>query len=237
MKNFFLLHICLSFVSFYYAEIKTANISKDLIAFFLPENPIVVEAGAYDGKDSCEMAYLWPQAMIYAFEPVPHVFIRLASNVHHYKNIVCIEKALSDKTGFDYMFISQGGDYSSSLLEPLEHLEHFPHITFQHKTRVATITLDTWADEMNIDHIDFLWFDLQGMEPLVLKASPKIFKTIKVISTEVSYSDLYKNAPLYPEFKAWMEENGFIVIKEIKHHSTFGDVLFVRKELLQNLVK
>jgi len=177
------------------------------------------------------MSLIWPEATIFAFEAIPHIFKKLKSRTRSYKNIICIEKALSDKVGFEHMYISQGGDQSSSLLEPAQHLQYFPHITFHQKTKVETTTLDKWAEEMGIDHVDFLWFDLQGMEPAV-KASPKIFSTVKVVYTEVNYTELYKNIPLYNELRAWMEDQGFVVMKEVVHHSTFGDVLFVRKELV-----
>ncbi len=228
------LYTILVFVSFRTITIQAENLSKNSIAKFLPKNPIVVDAGAFDGTDTQEMSRLWPEGMIYAFEPVPHIFKRLIANTQSCKNVICMQKALSDEVGEVSMFISYGGDQSSSLLQPVEHLTYFPHITFQNNIMVETTTLDRWAEEMGIDHIDLLWFDLQGVEPMVLKASPKIFRTVKVVYTEVSYTNLYKDAPLFDEFKAWMEEQGFVVVKKIMHHSTFGDVLFVRKELVQN---
>lgn len=214
------------------------EVSKKLIATLLPNNPIIVEAGAYNGTDSKEMSSIWPQGVIYAFEPVPHVFKMLKENTASCKNVICVQKALSDSVGQQAMHLSLGGgDQSSSLLQPVEHLYYFPHITFNNKIMVESTTLDSWAEEMNIDHVDFLWFDLQGMEPMVLKASPKIFKTVKVIYTEVSYANLYQDAPLYNDFKKWMEEQGFVVIQEVVHHSTFGDALFVRKELVHKGIR
>ena len=224
-------------VVFHSGLTKSESLPKHLFAPFLPENPIIVDAGAYNGADSREMSNVWPEGTIYSFEPVPHAFKQLCENTRDKKNIYCIQKALSDKVGFEMMHISTGGgDQSSSLLEPLEHLYYFPHITFENKIMVETTTLDAWAQEMNIDHIDLLWLDLQGMEPMVLKASPKILSTVKTVCAEVSYTYLYKDAPLYETFKKWMEDQGFVAVYRIMHHATFGDVLFVRKELAQNKI-
>ena len=44
---------------------------------FLPENPVILEAGAHKGKDTVEMAKLWPAGTIHAFEPVPSLFKKL----------------------------------------------------------------------------------------------------------------------------------------------------------------
>jgi 2-O-methyltransferase len=233
LKKFF--SFTLIFLSLSFSTIKTAGLPKEFIAQFLPNNPVIVEAGAYDGGDTIEMSRLWPQGTIYAFEPIPNIFKILASNTHHCKNVVCIEKALSNAIGFHEMYVSTsylgGGDASSSLLQPAPLLKYyFPQISFHDKVIVETITLDKWAEDMKIDHIDFLWFDLQGMEPFVLQASPKIFKTVKVIQTEVSYTKLYEQAPLYSEFRAWLEEQGFVAIQEYVAHPSWGDVLFVRKD-------
>ncbi len=208
---------------------------KQFFKSFLPENAIIVDAGAYDGTDTAQLSALWPLGNIYAFEPVPNLFKRLEMNTRNCNNVVITQKALSDTVGSFAMHISQGGDQSSSLLEPDQQLyKHFPHITFPYSIMVEAITLDAWAEQMGIDRVDFLWFDLQGMEPMVLQASPKIFKTVKAVYAEVSYSDLYKQAPLYPVFKAWMEEHGFVALLEVKEHSTFGCTLFIRKEVVYN---
>ena len=47
---------------------------KHFIAQFLPENPVILEAGAHVGTDTVEMVNLWPKCTVYAFEPVPELF-------------------------------------------------------------------------------------------------------------------------------------------------------------------
>ncbi len=226
-----------SVIMFHAAGIHAENLPKDLIIPFLPQNPIIVDAGAYNGLDSCEMINVWPEATIFAFEPVPDIFKQLNVNTCTKKNIHCFQKALSDKVGHALMYVSGGGgDQSSSLLEPHEFLGYyFPHITFENKIIVETTTLDAWAEEMNIDHIDLLWFDLQGMEAKVLKSSPKMLSTVKAVYAEVSYTYLYKDALHCDEFRKWMEDQGFVALYQVTHHITFGDVLFVRKELAQKV--
>jgi FkbM family methyltransferase len=212
---------------------KNFSVSKDYLAKFLPENPIVIDAGAYDGEDTIQMSKLWPQGKIYAFEPVPKLFKKLSYNTRNYSNIVCIEKALSDKIGSFPIYIScTEAEQASSLLKP-EQILIDCGILFPDEVLVEATTLDAWAKEMNIDHIDLLWFDLQGVEPFVLQASPQILETVKVVYTEVSFISLYENSPLYPEFKQWMEGQGFVVIVEEKPYHSFGNALFVRKELIK----
>jgi len=221
-----------SLLSGYMTTTQANNLSKEFIATFLPQNPIILDAGAHNGSDSREFSFLFPQGTIISCEPVPNLFQVLKANTQDCHNIIYVQKALSDKRGQEFIYISQGGDAaSSSLLKPEQQKfqQYFPHITFPYKIAVETLTLDQLAEELNIDHIDFLCLDLQGVELLVLKAAPNILKTVKAIYTEVNYTSVYENTPLYPELKSWMEENDFMEVTQIVHHCTFGDVLFVRK--------
>jgi len=45
----------------------------DIVAPYLPANPVIIEAGAFNGSDTIKLAKKWPQATIHAFEPVPAI--------------------------------------------------------------------------------------------------------------------------------------------------------------------
>jgi len=49
-------------------------IPKKYFRAFLPEKPVILEAGAHKGKDTVELAKIWPKGTIHAFEPVPTLF-------------------------------------------------------------------------------------------------------------------------------------------------------------------
>ena len=128
------------------------------------------------------------------------------------------------------MFISSGAsDGSSSLLQPTGHLIDHPDTFFRETIMVRTMTIDDWAREQSINAIDLLWLDMQGLELAVLKASPQILKTVRVIHTEVSVREQYANTPLYPEVRSWLAEQGFRVeVEAIPPSWDGGNVLFVR---------
>jgi hypothetical protein len=71
-----------------------------------------------------------------------------------------------------------------------------------------------------------LWLDLQGYELGALKGSTQILKGIKLIYTEVSLKNVYHKAPLYKDFKKWLESYGFVVEKEFLSWDDMGNVLF-----------
>lgn len=206
------------------------NIPKYLLKKYLPANPVIIDCGAHIGSDSIELARVFPKSKIYAFEPVPAIYDKLLKNTKRYKNIECCQLALSNIRGIASMYISSGlSDASSSLLKPTGHIKNHKEVFFNEIIDVKTITLDEWAESNNIKIIDFLWLDMQGLELQMLKASPKILKTIKVIHTEVSLKDSYENESKYSEYKYWLKENGFNeIIEALPLNTDMGNVLFVK---------
>ena len=215
-------------------KINNTNLNKGVIPKkyflkYLPFNPVIVDAGAADGIDTIEMAQIWSKGTIYAFEPIPKIYEKLILNTKKYKNIKCFSYALSNTVELKEIFVSGGSsEFSSSLLIPKEHLSEHPEVSFSEKIQVQTLTLDSWAEKNNIDKIDMLWLDLQGAEPSVLKASPKILSTVKLIYTEVSLKELYEGTTLYPEFRDWLKKQNFRVEREELAWEDAGNVLFVR---------
>ncbi len=208
-------------------------IDKIILQEHLPNNPIIIEAGGYDGGDTQEMAALWPAARIYSFEPLPDLFTILQEKTRNYPNVTCIPLALSIKTGTAQFFVSSvpgALSGSSSLLEPNEHLDYYPSVHFENKIEVKTINLDEWCCQNNLDHIDFMWLDMQGAEIAMLKAAPKMVKTVSAIYIEISFAELYKGSCLFDETCQWFESHGFeLKYLEIASSQIEGNALFARK--------
>lgn len=203
------------------------KLTRPLLKKSLPENSVIIEAGAHKGRDSLKLHALFPQATIYAFEPVPYLYEQLKKAVTGIRQIKTFNIALSDKIGTTTMHVSPELGAVSSLLEPTTLKQEKPNITFE-KIEVSTITLDNWAQQHKIEKIDFLWLDLQGHELAALKASTTILKTVKAIYTEATLEPRYEGQVLYPELKKWLENQGFHVVAEHFHHKTWGNVLLVK---------
>lgn len=200
--------------------------NKKYIEQFLPKNPVILEAGAHIGVDTVEMAKMWPTSTIHAFEPVPKLYNQLVASTYHLSNVRCYELALSNLCGRASFYISGGaGDASSSLLKPKEHLLYHPQITFDEVIEVKTLTLDDWAEQNGVDHIDFMWLDMQGHELTMLKSSPKILSTVSVIFLEVSRSEFYQGTALFHEVNQWLSAQGFHYVCEI-----YENALYIRKK-------
>jgi FkbM family methyltransferase len=205
---------------------------------YLPDNPVIIEAGAYDGDDSVVMATSWPQSIVHSFEPVPYLYTVLANTTKGHANIHTYQMAVGDSIGYATMYVSEcpGNpgipSQSSSLLAPKEHLT-YSNVLFKKIIKVPVTTFDAWAVQNNVDHVDLMWLDMQGYELNALMASPKILSTVRVILTEVEFVEAYANQYQFEQVKRWLEEQGFEMIAQNHVCSWFGDALFVRKELLK----
>ena len=81
----------------------TKNELLPLLKKLLPADPIIVEAGAFDGKDSKKMCQEWPNGIIHSFEPVPEIFALLGENTQDCPNIKRYPYALSNSTGINHL--------------------------------------------------------------------------------------------------------------------------------------
>lgn len=214
-------------------RLEVSHLSIDEIAPFLPSHPVIVEAGAADGRDTAAFARRWPGCEIHAFEPVPQAFRVVEQATEGLLEVRLYAKALAHTDGVMTMHLSSHGrddtrTDSSSLLVPTGHLDEFPSVSFHRSVDVPTITLDTWAVEVGVDYVDLMWLDMQGGELAALKAGSRILAATRAVMMEVSRTSLYAGAPLYAEVLAWMDQQGFAVAID-RVAVAFGNVLFVRR--------
>jgi len=74
---------------------------------------------------------------------------------------------------------------------------------------IETTTLDAFCKDEGIDEIDFLQIDVQGADLDVLQGGSKLLERCKVIQTEVEFSHLYINQPLFADIDIYLRKQGF----------------------------
>lgn len=210
-------------------SVRAEQISKVVFKKYLPENPVMIDCGSYDGIDSIELVKTLG-GTVHAFEAVPDIYQRLVKRTASYPAVKTYNLALSNKSGEETFYVSEGGsDGSSSLLPPKEHLVDHPTTVFEKAIKVKALSLDEWAAQNSISHIDLLWLDMQGFEMDMLMASQHIFPTVKAIHSEVSVKETYKGVKQYAELKEWLLKKGFsVAIEAIPQGWDMGNVLFIR---------
>ena len=185
-----------------------------ILSELLPATGTFLEAGAFNGQDTLAMASHFPHATIHAFEPLPEIYTQLTKNVQDTPSIKTYPVALSDQTGSATFYVADHPKrpgkicQAGSLLAPQERLNHSP-ITYPYTTQVPTITLQEWAHQNHVAHIDFMWLDMQGHELAVLKASPDILKTVKALYVELNFIQAYEGQPSAAQLHQWILSQGF----------------------------
>lgn len=205
----------------------------DLIAKFIPPNPIIFEAGGHYGIDTVKFSKKWPNATIFTFEPNPHAYEMLLNNTKGIPNIQSHNLAVNNYNGTAILNVCYGttGDNplfegASSLLEASEGQK----IHYQGpKVEVPCVILDDWCKEKGISHFDFMWLDLEGLELEVLKSSPEILKNVKVIYTETNFYEFRVGTTQYQDLKRFLESNGFALLSHWYAENLQGDAIFVNK--------
>lgn len=208
------------------------EVTLDELSSLMPQNPIILEAGACDGLDTVRLAKAWPKGTVHAFEPVPHAYQLVVENVEGHRNVVTYELALSDQTGSAEINVSENVDGSeapdsSSLLAPTGHLEKWPNLVFPSRVTVPTTTLDDWAERTMVSRVDLLWLDLQGMELRVLKGSPRLLSATNLVYMELWREPQYAGSADYKAVVKWMKSQGFKIAYN-RVHRIFGNAAFVR---------
>lgn len=200
-------------------------------------NPIILDIGACELEDSIRYKNLFPNAVVYAFEPLKKNYEKCILNKNKFSSEIRVFNfALSNKNGFSNFYVSEGqpegvidsewdyGNKSSSLLEPVKSANH-SWLKFDKLEKVITKRLDTFCIENNITNIDFIHLDVQGAELLVLRGAGKMLNQTKSIWLEVSQKEFYKGQPLKINVEKFLFSHGFTKIRDTNEE--MGDQLYI----------
>lgn len=192
---------------------------------FLPEGPVILEAGGHYGEDTNRMKTLWPKATMHVFEPLPSSYDKCLKNTKHLNQVFCYPYALSTYTGKTHFYFDFLNDGASSIGAPLG----FNQREFNKEPlEVLCTTLNEWSERHAISRIDFMWLDMEGHELYMLQNASNILDSVKAIYSEFSFVPIRSDTGLYVDLKAFLESKGFTEIHRLEYGLFGGDVLFMR---------
>jgi len=160
------------------------------------------------------------------FEPIQRTFERLKENVGQKE--ILNNCALGNFEGEIEMFVEVANQgQSSSILEPLVHLNQYPHITFESKEIVKIKKLDSFID--TVGEYNFINIDVQGYELEVFKGGYEYLNSIDYIMTEVNRDEVYKGCPMVEELDEFLKPYGFERVETTWDGVTWGDAFYVKR--------
>ncbi len=157
---------------------------KKIFKGLLPEHPVILDIGCFDGKDGLELQELF-HGELHAFDPIDH-FIG-----HKMKDVFFYNTALGNvEDGVAYFHQSPSHPQSGSLSVPTGHKEIWPDIDYTPPIKIPITKLDSiWPAGVPID---LIWADLNGSEAEFIKGAKQTLKDTRYLYIEVAYKELFQ---------------------------------------------
>jgi FkbM family methyltransferase len=121
---------------------------------------------------------------------------------------------LGNQTGASTLYITNSPECSSlyepnhSYLKRFEEVSEMMELVFQ--IEIEMTTLDKFCQTEGIEEIDFLQVDVQGADLQVLQGAAQILQSsVLAVQTEVVFSHLYLNQPLFADIDTYLRQCAF----------------------------
>jgi FkbM family methyltransferase len=173
------------------------------------EVSVVVDVGANKGQFSLLARQRWPQAFIYAFEPLDAAAASYRAVFTRDALTRLQQSAVGDVPGKADLHISRRQD-SSSLL-PVGELQNriFPGTEETGTVSVPVVRLQDVLRREDLGEAALLKIDVQGYELQVLKGAGELLRQFKYVYAECSSLELYTGQALAHEVSAHLDSSGF----------------------------
>jgi FkbM family methyltransferase len=168
---------------------------------------LFLELGSHQGTDTAWLAEV-PGVTLHGFEPDPR-------NMQPPRPNVTIHRAaVWERDGRGPFVLSREGwgmewTHSSSLRRPKNHLQRFP-VTFGDTVEVELVALDTFTRVYGIEHVDFIWADIQGAEGDFVRGGLETLRNTCYLYTEYSDDELYEGQATLAEILELLPDFGVL---------------------------
>lgn len=152
-----------------------------------PANGIAIDIGANVGFFTVALGSIG-YSQVHSFEPVPETFSILSKNIE--------VNGLKEKTVVNCLGVSDDEGYIEFKLfeksPAINRLANSNDLKTGKTQKVSVVRLDDYCLSENIERIDFLKIDVEGMENLVLKGAQKLLSSqrVSLVLIEICPSNL-----------------------------------------------
>ena len=194
----------------------------------------IVDVGANKGQFSLLIRGLFPDAQIFAFEPIPEAANKACQLFRSDPMFLLptapdgVGLALGESSGRSILHLSRRAD-SSSLL-PITDLQSqlFPRTEEVGTIEIEVTRLSEVIDSASIKSPSLLKIDVQGSELAVLKGAESVLTCFDYVYVECSRRVLYEGQALEADVAAYLTSHAFTFVER------FGEELDENGELFQS---
>lgn len=177
------------FIPYIYREIYFEGVYLDVLN--QQKDMVIVDVGANIGVTADHFKRYAKK--VYAIEPSPENFAALKQNKEFNKwdNVEIFNLALADRNGEMDFAQAPNNRTTNALIDKEGSHAVGPGGWYQPSFKVQTKAIDTFFEENNIDEVDFMKFDPEGSEELILYSEgfKKVAPKIKAIECEFHHPD------------------------------------------------
>lgn len=194
------------------------------------DDEVILDIGANQGFYTLKLKEINPECKIIALEPNPNEYRILQENIrgNNIGNVFLEEKAITPFCGtMSLEIIPQIGAIGGTTVKIPER----PWIkdSFIKKVEVQTITLDMLLEKYNIDKVDILKIDVEGLEYEILRNCTMLNRIKKIV---LEYHNTEIRSRLIPFMKGCMFD---LVYEGHEKNAYYGDLYFINRQI-NNLV-
>lgn len=203
----------------------------------------VLDIGANEGQFARKITKIFPEAHIYAFEPLAVPFqqlSRLARQQSH--KITAFNLALGDSIQPIEIYSHLYFNPSSSILRTTQLCETvYPMVKRQEKIVIDQSTLDQAITDIALQEQILIKLDVQGYEERVIKGGMETFKKSAACIVEISLDQLYEGQAQFREIFSLLDHLGYTYAGNLdqvlgKHgHVRYFNAVFVKESVFGEL--
>lgn len=193
-----------------------ATMESYVIKRFVAEGDTVFDVGANGGDWTELVLQIRPSVRLYLFEPIKLCCEKL---LQRFKGLTVVNKAIYDSDGHvDFYIYSKVG--FSTIYRRVQAEKNLGMKAPNKPILVPTITIDSYCQDNEISHIDYLKIDTEGAEFDVLKGAERMLSSRQIDHIEFEYGGTYLDSNVTLE-----NVYNYLVKKDYRVSRCFNDHL------------